>query len=805
MKKPLCLVIFSLAIGLVGYSLRLEHQLLEKTGRFKNPTLYYTHTNLVQDYLHHSEVLRQGIKKGNDCIRPFYIYYNTQTYNDEQLIKQNKCTELSAENILALTVKNKEPLGVYDAGRRVVREGAYGQLKFANNEIIVEQHAIHVEVIPDNSDEEPKTLDVNFQYKPLDRHVPCQIDVQVNNNPVKFEKNCQDHFTQIDVFKNSKEKIAVLTINARDKKVEFQSLKKSSWEGGSHNWVVNSALCENTQNKKTLTYRHDKTEIRLSCHQQALLDSESQRLAALFAKQSQNKPDVVSTLDKELTAQTDRMTKKYCPKDNCQTKILVMKTQTGEILALSAHQGKNRSQQAKDKIVVANFQREPAGSVVKPIFAQAVLTQNIALKDLEINNVVAGSEFQGKKLRTGRLVGYDDTSRHLINIYNASYGNYDFNRFLRDSNNVYASSLFFLANFHMDKKNLDNEKSLPIKGFKVVGNDVKLPNATKDYAGHLAYYPLLSSKEQSSTNAQRAYASDDDMPEWLRTLNGYGIKFSHKQANKFGNYRQYIWGNLGSLGVIRPELSPERESFNDTECITKGYFGCRMYAWTLGEGDSRFSTIALAEMFSSIATDRHIQGSFVPKKEGGSYATDSMTKANLVVRQGMALVIQEGTARALKGHTNHFFIMGKTGTPSVITAQAKDNLSRKKLFVISEAIAPYRYQELLGNLDLQQQLVQKLKLHPYFLKDTEEDITKLLINLLNGDTIQQQGIEDYTKDEKRLVLVVAPKEQVASNPITKGCTIVISAYQQGVDGIHTTIASELLKVFKDNNFLDKCS
>lgn len=814
MKKivPFLLLILIIIIGiLVIWVLCLEHKLLDKTRRFEKPTLHYTDVNLVQDYLHHSQMFREGKKlMGKDgnpmCIRPFYKYYNAGTLNEEEYGKE-PCRTLSAEHILSLTIKQQEPLGIYNTGREKLKPNVKGQLKFSNGESIAEQHAIYIE----NSENE-SILNVNFQYTTLDSNLPCGINIHRKNH------NCHGSFSQIDIFKNQEkeknknqkqEKIATLIIDPKNKTVAFQSLMTSSWEDGRGHDIKSTNLCD-THSQQELIYKHTVPAIKIGCYSSSMLNTESQRLASLFAKHSEI--DFNSTLDKDLTTKTDEITQKHCVGTNCQTKILVMNSTTGEILAMSSHKDQSRKSQNElnqQEIVIDNFRREPAGSVVKPIFAQAVLTQNLDLQNLKVNHVQLGTEFQGKEYRTGRLLGHEDVSRRFININSEYAGNYDFKRFMSASNNVYASSLFFLANFHPQKSNINNEASFPFTGFKKIPNGVILPNSIQKYAEHLSYYPLLSPKEQHSSPAQREYALDDDVPQWLRVLNGYGIKFTHKQAIKFGYVRDYLWG-----GLYLPEsLNPERESFNDTECITQGYFACKMYAWTLGEGDSRFSTIALAEMFSSIATDQYVQGSLATQKDK-NFAATSITQANIPVRQGMEEVIKTGTAKVLApygGDDGVFFIMGKTGTPSVINkslaTQVKDNLKRKQLFVVAEAVAPYQYQELLGNQELKQRVIKKLHLHPYFLNEKEADIATLLHQFLNGEIQTPSDNEPDTEDEKRLALIIAPKGQTSSQPIIKGCTVVISAYQQGSKDIHIKIANEFLKTFEDkeNHFLDKCS
>lgn len=820
----LLLILIIIIVSLVIWVLCLEHELLDKTRRFEKPTLHYTDVNLVQDYLHHSRMFREGKKlmdkdgdpitnKDGDpmCIRPFYKYDNASTRNEEEYGKE-PCRTLSAEHILSLTIKKQETLGIYNTSREKLKPNFKGQLKFSNGESIAEQHAIYIK----NSENE-SILNVNFQYTTLNSNLPCGVNIYSK------EHNCHGSFSQIDIFKNQEkeknknqkqEKIATLIIDPKNKTVAFQSLMASSWEDGRGHDIKSTNLCD-IHSQKELIYKHTVPAIKIGCYSSSMLNTESQRLASLFAEHSEI--DFNSTLDKDLTIKTDEITQKHCVDANCQTKILVMNSTTGEILAMSSHKDQSRKSQNElnqQEIVIDNFRREPAGSVVKPIFAQAVLTQNLDLKDLVINRVEKGI-FKEQENRTGRLLGHEDKSLRFININSEYAGDYDFNKFIAKSNNVYASSLFFLANFHPQKSNINNEASFPFTGFKKIPNGVILPNSAQKYAEHLSYYPLLSPKEQHSSPAQREYALDDDVPQWLRVLNGYGIKFTHKQATKFGYVRDYLWGDLH---FSEENLNPEREAFNDTECITQGYFACKMYAWTLGEGDSRFSTIALAEMFSSIATDQYVQGSLATQKDK-NFATASITQANIPVRQGMEEVIKTGTAKVLApygGDDGVFFIMGKTGTPSVINkslaTQVKDNLKRKQLFVVAEAVAPYQYQELLGNQELKQRVIKKLHLHPYFLNEKEADIATLLHQFLNGEIQTPSDNEPDTEDEKRLALIIAPKGQTSSQPIIKGCTVVISAYQPSKEKnqpskekYHIKIAKELLETFKDNHFLDKCS
>lgn len=803
-KLSLFLMLTLLLSGVfVFYSLYLEHELLKTTQRFEKPTLHYTNTNLVQDYLHHSQVLREGVKKGSQCIRPFYVYYNTTTYSNEDLAETGKCEPLPNANILALTIKNEEVLSSYDIQRGRIKSNINSQLKFSNNEAITTPYTIYI--TSDNPEMKQQHLKFGFAYNINDRNISCSISLNTKNNQTQLKNDtCQSNqFTQMNIHHNQKQ-VAFVKINANDKKVEFYPIDKSAWQTNANNPIENVLSLCHTGQEIELTYRHAIPAIKIGCNQQTVaLNTESQRLASLFAKERYQQ-DLITTLDKDLTMVTDTIAKNNCQGSYCQTKILIMKATTGEVLAMSSYKGDNRKQQRQD-MTIDNFQREPAGSVVKPIFAQAVLNQNLDLHQLKINGITAGTEFKGQKFRTGRLLQYNDTHRNFVNIYNQANGNFDFNDFLAQSNNVYASSLFSLANFDLTKQN--NKSSLPIAGFETIHNGIVLPESAHNYAKYLSYYPLLSSKEQGSSNEQRSYALDSEIPEWLRTLNTYyGIKFTHKNAKKYGNYRNYLWGSHH----LAYTLSPERESFNDTECLIKGYFACRMYAWILGEGDSRFTTFALAEMFSSIATDKHIAGSLISKNNHDiPYIGGNSMNSNVYIRQGMVKVIQSGTASSLKPYTKDFFLMGKTGTPSVISKsiniQTAENLKRKKLFVISDAIAPYDYQEVSSNHELQQQLIQKLKLHPYFSEDNETQIKNLLTQLLRGETDTPTNHDPDSEDEKRLALVVSIKEENdVLKPLKTGCSIIISGYRQGYDDIHIKMAKEILNSFKANNFIEKC-
>lgn len=114
-------------------------------------------------------------------------------------------------------------------------------------------------------------------------------------------------------------------------------------------------------------------------------------------------------------------------------------------------------------------------------------------------------------------------------------------------------------------------------------------------------------------------------------------------------------------------------------------------------------------------------------------------------------------------------------------------------------------------------MIQKLKLHPYFLEDNETQIKNLFTQLLHGetDTPANNNLNCKTdtpanndsncKDEKRLALVVSIKEENdVFEPLNTGCSIIISGYRQDYDDIHIKMAKEILNSFKANNFIEKC-
>lgn len=819
--------------------IRSEKQILNKMNRYENPTLFFSN-QLIQDYLHHSSVVRRGedttekVKnvERKICLRPYFDYKDDRTNDNTAQVAGKalgECKPLEIDDIVNLTLQPRETLGQFDISRQIRTNNlGQGRLYYSNYQPILEKEETRIKISL-NYDDKSSTQWINI--KSLSEFGGSNCAVSINGTDTfKLNSNCNgsEELGEIAVRDQHGYKIASLK-RTKENEIEFQPIQSTDWrEIAKGNQQKLYHLCKDNVSVTSTKTSPDAPSLHITCERpqihkeqtpQAYLKpresslkqmSETKRLATLFTAYSDT--DIVTTLDKSLTEKMDAITKKYCTEWKCQAKVLIMKSSTGEILALSAaHKNRYEGQ------VIANFKPEPIGSVAKVIFSQAILLQNLNFSNLQLHHLDTGITKEYNKgqgtysltNRTGRLLDWKNDNLLSVDYTNINSGSVDFNRFIAVSNNAYPVALMFLANLH-PTRTFNAEKKLNLSkanGWSSVENGSNANSETvfKDYVSHQTYYPLF--KDTEGKDIER-FMIKDEVPTWMNVLNTYGVNFYHKDLTFYGNYRHYVWGGL-RLNHI---LSPEREHFNNKAC-ENGYFRCRMYAWILGEGGALWSSVAVAEIYSSIATNRHISASIVSQKRHIDTVDDDTKNVNQILRTAMKQVIEHnsGTAHPLKKFTDKFLLIAKTGTATV-AINPKNNipLRNKQIKVVLQALAPYDYR--LISKEQKEQIIKKLELHPYFSVQENNKHTVSVQDLVD-DVIQGRakltdeatGETDDTTTEKRLVLVVAPKlSEDVSQAMTQACTIVISAYNDN-DRIHLDIAEDILEYMTGDDILNKCS
>lgn len=824
-----------------------EKQILNQTNRHENPTLFFS-DQLIQDYLHHSQVVRTGVnsyEKVNKvqrrvCLRPYFGYQDDRSKDNAENAKSQtygECKPLEIDEIINLTLQPKEALGQFDISRQI-RTNLLGQghLYYSNHQPILAKTETKIKIVLNHDDAKKSSTEwINSKFLSEYGGSNCAVSVNHQTDTFKLNSNCNgsEELGEVSVQNQHGEKIAALR-RTKENGVEFQPVQENDWkEVAKGNQAKLYHLCQDNVSVKYIKTSPDAPSLHITCERpqihkeqtpQAYLKpresslkqmSETKRLATLFTAYSDT--DIVTTLDKSLTEKMDAITKKYCTEWKCQAKVLIMKSSTGEILALSAaHKNRYEGQ------VVANFKPEPIGSVAKVIFSQAILLQNLNFSNLQLHRLDTGitkeySKGQGTYSlvnRTGRLLDWKNDNMSSIDYYNKDVGSVDFNQFIAISNNAYPVALMFLANFH-PTRTFDANKELNLSemtGWSAVENGSNANSEVfKNYASHKTYYPLFENTE--GKNMER-FMIREEVPKWMHVLNNYyGVNFYHKDLTFYGNYRHYIWGGLR----LNPILFPEREHFNNKACANDGYFRCRMYAWILGESGALWSSITVAEVYSSIATNRQIAASIVPQRQNMSIVDDNTKKVNQILRTAMKGVVttaDNGTAKSLQDFTNNFQLIAKTGTASV-AINPKNNISlrNQQIKVVEQALAPYDYS--LISEKQKQEVIKKLGLHPYFIAQDNNHRQLTSVGKLVNDVIQGQaklteatGDADGTTEEKRLVLVVAPKQGDISQEMTNACTIVISAYNGEDDKmkyVNLDIAKDILEYMTGDDILNKCS
>lgn len=867
-----CIVLFIILLVFIGLIVRQEQAIQQKTKRFENPTLQFNNIKQIEDYLQYSQVVREGAKTGSQCHRPFFDYFDYDTKNDTLIKPEERCKKLEAAEIMALRIKPLSRLGVsHQLAARPKQAYFRSQLNYANGEAINLPHTTVFFGNPSN----PVTVRIVYNPNPENNNsIACAITIPEyvsSAQNISGSSNCPESAGSIELMvegsdTTSATAIATLLIDHQRKSIEFRPQDSGQWHSAQMNNSVDSGLiilCSDADVSGQKIFTYDRTPVdnpaplQVGCNSRNAVaagagggnETESLRLARLFSKYT-NQGDVTSTLDKDLTGGVDSITQRNCGAQAstlCDMKILIMNSTTGAILAMSstrkAGANNNATPITEEQDRIDNFRLDSAGSTAKIPFAFALLNQNINLKDLRLHNIRAGTPVvsPGAKILTGRILGWDNGARNIYGVYNKSdvVGPLDFNGFIATSSNVYAASLMLLGNYSQEYKveNI-NSPTMPIKGFGRVNTDGEQLGSFS-YLEHRTYYPLMPAAYEPRPTTYNAAVIPEPRgmlrdveseknkefivpPPWMKTMNQmWGVRFTspHTDIKQYSPYREYVWGE--EIKINNAGLFPWREYFDDVKCVSSGFFGCGMYGWILGQNDSGWSTLALAEIYSSIATNRHIKASLVSSLADRSNISYDEMKVNAILRYAMQGVVSNGTARELSSFnapTSRVVVIAKTGTPSVQNGNVHnlrvEEMQRRELMI--SAFAGRQYTQISD--DDKKKVASKLLLHPLFKgmnrSQIDDDITNYLRqpNTPPDLAADNQGTESH--DEKRLVFVVAPNTDKRKNfdalrpenggALQDACTIVITTSERIREKYHLKAAKDVINLLINEDYLEKC-
>ncbi len=722
------LIIFLTVVAIV-YIVDAETKFLTIDGLSNHgkPSLVYTRPELHLEYLKHSNLTNNEIYgtsgKYKRCVRPFYKFnINNEGTPEEHTTVTNGGTKCyNANSSMNMTLVNESDLSY----RKVNVDQSIAPLQYMKEtsdssakNILDTYYEIVIKYIDDsdaiiNTDIDDPYRTLRFKLKENNESkliTTCNININFNNSN---RKNSKSVFENKNRCKNKSSDVLNISINGsnddeimrinKNNKLEVAFKKPQDWKLKDINFsskdkilTVNCpfiGIANNIQAKyftQMIEYTKTSDKLTISCQKKiSKIKTETEKLAAIFALYGNNQK-LETTLNKQITNKLDSLIKRSCG-NNCDAKVVAMDSSSGEIRSIVSYNQDygnilNKNNFNQDTIEIDTTKKEIPGSIIKPILSKAILIDSPNIAKLKIMNATAGNIdwSDGRRQHSGQLLnshicrnekecnenykGYSVKNKY-------EHSNIDFNKFMAQSNNVYATSVMFLSNFHQDENNGTDRKWIK----RLIAENGNNQKEINNLLNNPTYFTLAGGTRE------------EKIAPWALNINKImGVSLSMPRLTKqpkkdetferYTNYREYVWPQ--SKGLSKNFLyraSPEREFLDYDYCFRRGFFDCGAYQWIIGGSDSRWSPITLAEQISSIASNNNIQASFVKKNSDPNKPDSAVTKANKTVFQGMQDVVKrtDGTAhkfikKAFDNLNKEFkddelTIIAKTGTPNKVS------------------------------------------------------------------------------------------------------------------------------------------
>jgi len=323
-----------------------------------------------------------------------------------------------------------------------------------------------------------------------------------------------------------------------------------------------------------------------------------------------------------------------------------------------------------------NFQRLQVGSAAKPLIAAAILQERRELLDL-----VLLEDGQGEALRSllgANFVVGDEEPPSLGNFRTEC----DFDCFIRESDNRYATALMLLANAEPT-----GVSRVPTPNGYSLGGVIQNSRP-------LSIFEDFNPDDRRSTRFVEAvrtgvYAS------WDRHLwSLYNIAYERRPGQESSGFLDgYIGDDTFNASIWRELMAryaftddsvfygatPERENFAINQ---QKFFRQRMLPVMLGGGDARWTNITLAQAYARVVTGRRVSARIYndPDTEDRPFGALPLVPAvRERVTRAMAQVATSGTAEAFYATSERwtaardrlaqrdlvFGLFSKTGTPEI--------------------------------------------------------------------------------------------------------------------------------------------
>ncbi|HEY2068369.1 MAG TPA: hypothetical protein VGG48_02345 [Rhizomicrobium sp.] len=333
--------------------------------------------------------------------------------------------------------------------------------------------------------------------------------------------------------------------------------------------------------------------------------------------------------------------------------ITVMDAKSGELLALASYPHKIEGVRAAFDADNAearrvrqnqNFELLPVGSVAKPLIASAILTQYPRLASLTVD--IADKTY---RVSLTNLLGMPLTPPKTAEEHGG--GRIDLDRFIEQSDNIYAGALLLLASADRGEQ---QQVAIPpgvITGYAIDGHALRtrpksIFEAPDGHGGFVVAKP--ESQEQLA------------WPGKIELL--FDVSASSRGHDHSLDFDQRCSGGGGIYGDDVVDASPWRALFEDDELNACGFreaapsreglavreaddFRRKLLLIMLGNGEGRWSTVKVAEAYARIVTGRRVAASLVHGPQAEFAQMPAAYSSRIAITHALTLVTKGTEAR----------------------------------------------------------------------------------------------------------------------------------------------------------------
>lgn len=552
--------------------------------------------------------------------------------------------------------------------------------------------------------------------------------------------------------------------------------------------------------------------------------TEAQRLADRASKEASSSTAdealVESALDSRLDEELNRTLRERCP--HCE--VLVMDTFRGSVVAMAS----GRVATDKDRMQITNFERKPQGSVVKPIYATAVLESteggrgtsispllSLRILSLQPDYVDPKRGNMSCRVANGAIAGCLRGQKGGYDTH-ADGSEYDFYRFMVRSENVYATTLLYLGSSRpLSDADGDCENAFELLPTAPELDDWRLTIEGRDARDWVAKrVPLFNTRSKLS-------CIDTEMLPWLSWLRDHmniGRRSEH--------FRSYLWldqhraaPRIEGLHSLAPELEHAKFFESEGEWRRQGFIESSVYKSAYGGGDALWTNVGIAEAISTIISGSDQKASLLAYSLRAKPSASPLGSSRAAVANAMAGVVGDP-----KGTANKYFssrsmieacgpspqacvrtkwygpirVLAKTGTPKRRPdgGRGKQRLA-ERFSVLKDGLStstlcqPFEGNRSSCRLTEEGEALFRTVSMAYRYSDTSDDLGKRLDDKALRDAFQRwlseeilasdssdapsEGGSEDQGYESRLAVVLLQPGQHRGTMFEAGCTLVMTS------------------------------